>query len=210
MTQKNSYAQPDWTPFTSIMIFVMLSLTTPNVWATPFGLEMGMSLEELAAYQPTPVSKQVDVYRIETAPLHSSNFDHYLLRIDSKHGLCVINAVSKDIFAKPEGKIVHKSYINLKTQLVQKYGQAALDVDQVVEGSIWAAPQHWMHSLRSRQRTLTAIWSSQHAPLIDNIADIALTTRAKTTTVANLSLTYEFKNLNDCRQAEEQANTAAL
>jgi hypothetical protein len=46
MTQKNSYAQPDWTPFTSIMIFVMLSLTTPNVWAKPFGLEMGMSLEE--------------------------------------------------------------------------------------------------------------------------------------------------------------------
>ena len=61
------------------MMLIMVSLTTPNVWAKPFGLEMGMSLEQLVAYQPTPVKKQADVYRIETAPLHSST-DQYFYR----------------------------------------------------------------------------------------------------------------------------------
>ncbi len=183
------------------MTLIMVSLTTPNVWAKPFGLEMGMSLEQLVAYQPTPVKKQADVYRIETAPLHSSNFDHYLLRIDPEHGLCVVNAISKDIFAEPEGALVQMSYTNLKTQLTTKYGQPAVDVDKVIDGSIWAAPQHWMHSLLSRQ---------EQTPLIDNIADIALTARAKSVTTANLSLTYEFKNLGACRQAEQKANAAAL
>ncbi|MEC7613662.1 MAG: hypothetical protein VYA12_09700 [Pseudomonadota bacterium] len=103
------------------------------------------------------MKKQADVYRIETAPLHSSNFDHYLLRIDPEHGLCVVNAISKDIFAEPEGALVQMSYTNLKTQLTTKYGQPAVDVDKVIDGSIWAAPQHWMHSLLSRQRTLTAV-----------------------------------------------------
>ena len=192
--------------FACVMMLIMVSLTTPNVWAKPFGLEMGMSLEQLAAYQPTPVKKQADVYRIETAPLHSSNFDHYLLRVDAEHGLCVVNAISKDILAEPEGALVQMSYTNLKSQLTAKYGQPAIDVDEIKNSSIWAAPQHWMHSLLSRQRTLTAIWSSQQTPLIDNIADIALTARAKSVTIANLSLTYEFKNLNACRQAEQQAN----
>ena len=196
--------------FGCVMMLVMVSLTTPNVWAKPFGLEMGMSLEQLAAYQPTPVKKQADVYRIETAPLHSSNFDHYLLRVDAEHGLCVVNAISKDILAEPEGALVQMSCTNLKSQLTAKYGQPAIDVDEIKNGSIWAAPQHWMHSLLSRQRTLTAIWSSQQTPLIDNIADIALTARAKSVTIANLSLTYEFKNLNACRQAEQRANSAAL
>ena len=196
--------------FACVMMLIMVSLTTPNVWAKPFGLEMGMSLEQLAAYQPTPVKKQADVYRIETAPLHSSNFDHYLLRVDAEHGLCVVNAISKDILAEPEGALVQMSYTNLKSQLTAKYGQPAIDVDEIKNSSIWAAPQHWMHSLLSRQRTLTAIWSSQQTPLIDNIADIALTARAKSVTIANLSLTYEFKNLNACRQAEQRANSAAL
>ena len=169
-----------------------------------------MSLEQLVAYQPTPVKKQADVYRIETAPLHSSSFDHYLLRIDPEHGLCVVNAISKDIFAEPEGALVQMSYTNLKTQLTTKYGQPAVDVDKVIDGSIWAAPQHWMHSLLSRQRTLTAIQSGEQTPFIDNIADIALTARAKSVTTANLSLTYEFKNLGACRQAEQKANAAAL
>ena len=102
------------------------------------------------------------------------------------------------------------SYTNLKTQLTTKYGQPAVDVDKVIDGSIWAAPQHWMHSLLSRQRTLTAIWSGEQTPLIDNIADIALTARAESVTTANLSLTYEFKNLGACRQAEQKANAAAL
>ena len=196
--------------FAFVMMLIMVSLTTPNVWAKPFGLEMGMSLDQLAAYQPTPVKKQADVYRIETAPLHSSNFDHYLLRVDAEHGLCVVNAISKDILAEPEGALVQKSYTNLKSQLTAKYGQPAIDVDEIKNSSIWAAPHHWMHSLLSRQRTLTAIWSSQQTPLIDNIADIALTARAKSVTIANLSPTYEFKNLNACRQAEQQANSAAL
>lgn len=196
--------------FACVMMLIMVSLTTPNVWAKPFGLEMGMSLDQLAAYQPTPVKKQADVYRIETAPLHSSNFDHYLLRVDAEHGLCVVNAISKDILAEPEGALVQMSYTNLKSQLTAKYGQPAIDVDEIKNSSIWAAPQHWMHSLLSRQRTLTAIWSSQQTPLIDNIADIALTARAKSVTIANLSLTYEFKNLNACRQAEQRANSAAL
>ena len=196
--------------FAFVMMLIMVSLTTPNVWAKPFGLEMGMSLEQLVAYQPTPVKKQADVHRIETAPSHSSNFDHYLLRIDPEHGLCVVNAISKDIFAEPEGALVQMSYTNLKTQLTTKYGQPAVDVDKVIDGSIWAAPQHWMHSLLGRQRTLTAIWSGEQTPLIDNIADIALTARAKSVTTANLSLTYEFKNLGACRQAEQKANAAAL
>ena len=95
--------------FACVMTLIMVSLTTPNVWAKPFGLEMGMSLEQLVAYQPTPVKKQADVHRIETAPSHSSNFDHYLLRIDPEHGLCVVNAISKDIFAEPEGALVQMS-----------------------------------------------------------------------------------------------------
>ncbi|MEC7990537.1 MAG: hypothetical protein VX192_04150 [Pseudomonadota bacterium] len=41
--------------FACVMMLIMVSLTTPNVWAKPFGLEMGMSLEQLAAYQPRPV-----------------------------------------------------------------------------------------------------------------------------------------------------------
>ena len=122
--------------FACVMMLIMVSLTTPNVWAKPFGLEMGMSLEQLAAHQPTPVKKQADVYRIETAPLHSSNFDHYLLRVDAEHGLCVVNAISKDILAEPEGALVQMSYTNLKSQLTAKYGQPAIDVDETKNSSI--------------------------------------------------------------------------
>lgn len=196
--------------YASYMIIVMASLHTPNVWAAPFGLAMGMSLEELSAYAPKPVSKQPHVYRIETAPRHSSNFDHYLLRIDPQHGLCVINAVSKDMRVTPTGDTVRQSYTNLKAQLTNKYGEPAIDIDQLVAGSLWAAPQQWMRSLFFRQRSLTAIWSAETAPLVSNIADIALTARAKTISIANLSLTYEYTNLDNCKLTVQRANLAAL
>ena len=196
--------------YASYMVIVMASLYTPNVWAAPFGLAMGMSLKELSAYAPKPVKKQTNVYRIETAPRHSSNFDHYLLRIDPQHGLCVINAVSKDMLVTPTGETVRQSYANLKTQLTDKYGEPALDIDQIVAGSLWAAPQQWMRSLFFRERSLTSIWSSQTTPLVGNIADIALTARAKTISVANLSLTYEYTNLGNCELTEQRANLAAL
>ena len=51
--------------FACVMMLIMVSLTTPNMGKT-FGLEMGMSLEQLAAYGHTRKNKQTSANRDRT------------------------------------------------------------------------------------------------------------------------------------------------
>lgn len=164
--------------------------------AGPLGLEMGTSLAQIQSKSPL---KNEGQYTFSTPNLPDSHpdFDDYRLLITPKHGLCRLVAWTPAIQTSIYGTDLLSAFERYYDVLTKKYGSVKR-YDFLRAGSIWNEEKDWMMALWKKERSLAAFWIGQEVKLPDNLSSIKVQAHAFGTESGMISISYEFKNFDDC------------
>ena len=188
----------------SLVLFA-LSCTIFSSYAGPFGLEQGMSLEQLKKNAQIQEVTKFNQYT-KSLPMGSKEMDGYIFLSAPNIGLCKVTALSKPITSNPNGselKIEFNSYAKI---LTEKYGAPSTKHDFLHSNSIWKDPKYWMRSLNQNERELVHYWTTTaNRPLPDSLQGIALGAEAASTSSGSLTIQYEYKNMTKCLEAMENS-----
>ena len=192
----------------SIIAFTILFLLASFVYAGPFGLEMGMTFDQVkeACGDRTPQLLKDDCYQVIPNKVHPS-FETYVVRIDKDDGLYFIKAIGFDITSFSYGIEVKSQFNEVENSLNKKYGDGEL-IDELLPGSIWNDADDWMSALFHDERYLICSWKKTQCPkLPENMSMIALA-EASSSTVGYIVLEYYFTNgaaIEARQQAEDDS-----
>lgn len=133
----------------------------PIVYEGPFGLKMGLSIEEIKKIASlSKINKeQSDLfYRIDAVPMPHPDFAIYSLQFSEKTGLCRILAIGKEIKSGSSGSEIKMNFYHLAESLTKKYGKGK---KHDLPSSNYEAPEHWMIHLLKNNRMLSKIWDKK-------------------------------------------------
>lgn len=171
----------------------------------PFGLWMGMTVDELKAAQTAPEEIAPGKYRITNAPKAHSLFESYVLQVAPVAGLSWIKAIGKTISTSVFGVEIRGAFDNLESRLAQTYGKFDR-TDILLTDSIWDGSRDWMQALLNQERYLMTQWSAEHgSKMPDSLASIALVCSAVDTESGYIAIEYIFEN-----EAEANAEINSL
>jgi hypothetical protein len=187
-----------------VVSFIIL-LFCLNLFAGPFGLEMGMSLEDIGGKS---IKMSDGNYGFKELPKSHSAFDLYLLQIAPKGGLYDIMAVGKFITCNPNGFQLKKQFDDLKETLGENYGKCLM-VDTLSAGSIWDKPGDWMMGLSKKHRTYKAIWGEESF-LPPDLKIITLEAYSTSLGKGFIFLRYGFINSDSCSTEKSAEENSAL
>jgi hypothetical protein len=186
-----------------LSIAVMLALfliQQPAEVPTPFGLQMGMTKDQLK------IDKEVDRYKFQLSSVsrRHTDLDTYIVTVTPKAGLCFIRALSPDWKTNSDGAVLKSRFASMKTQVEDIYGKPVL-LDSLQPESKLDKPNEWMAALQKRERTLLARWSVDDGlPMKPTIMKIYVASYAASTEAGYLAVEYYFTNYEQC-QAEVNA-----
>lgn len=194
--------------FTLCLIFLLISI---SLFAAPFGLSMGMSLNlvKITCGGREPVLIKDGIYRIVPAKQHPY-FENYYAWIDPVKGLNYIKAIGKDIETSSYGIDVKSKFSYLEDGISKTYGKCQR-TDYLMYDSIWDEPRDWMSALKNDDRYLFSIWdASTNATLKDSITSIFLSAEAEDSNTGYIILEYEFKNHDEVQKEKESKDLEAF
>ena len=155
---------------------------------SPFGWDLGGSTAGLTC------PKVLDVYQCVAAPSPVGGFDLYLL-LDIGGFVGEIRGIGTAYENDAHGYKVRARFGELRTALVEKYGDPSSDYDFLAAGSIWDDPQYWAIGILKGERFLASFWIDD-----DDVA-ITLTAAALSSSMTYLTLSYQDNDLIDSRNA---------
>jgi hypothetical protein len=163
-----------------------------NASAGPFGLERGMTKEQIIKIIGQKAVKEIkgDKLVTTTVPTPHDAFESYSLIISPKLGLLKIIAVGKDIDTSVYGDQIRSSFSEIK-EAVSKVYDGRQDFDYLQAGSIWNEGKEWMMGLLRKERSLITFWQPTGQP--NHIVDIQLEATALNQERGYLTLSYEFE-----------------
>jgi hypothetical protein len=185
-----------------IGLAMLFALTSFSLFAGPFGLEMGMSLQELKAKtgkEPEPV--QDDLYKVD--PVNKNNmFEAYIVRVHPKYGVYLIRGIGKNIETSGYGTEV-KSAFNTLVAGVEKTYSKYKKTDFLRSKSIWNESRDWMMGMVKKERFLFAEWSAESgATLPADIKNIFVAANALSNSKGYVVI--EYYSPNDDKVTEEK------
>lgn len=143
-------------------IFTFLFICSLSVFAGPFGLDMGMTLEEVAeacgGIEPEYISD--DRYYIQPVKSHPL-FEGYVVWISEAEGLYYIKGISREIQANSYGTEVKQEFAKLLSPLERKYGNFEI-IDEIVSDDVLPyklKQDSWMLTIAEGSRICEAHWS---------------------------------------------------
>jgi len=191
----------------SILIAALLAISIP-AQAGPFGLDMGTPLVELNKQMKLKLVS-TGVYSTPSVPKGHPDYDDYRLIVAPAQGLCKIYAFSKVISTSVYGTELVDKFSGFESALSTKYGQPE-KFDLLRSGSIWKERQDWMVGLLKKERMLVSYWPKKARDLPESIYAIQLKAVAISTEEARVTLGYEFKNFDQCRDSLKAQIDSAL
>jgi hypothetical protein len=169
--------------------------------AGPFGLEMGQPVSQLQIVKTLKENE----YEIQV-PKTNSTFEKYLAIATKENGLCKVLAIGVANNLDSNGDRVKMQFGTLSAALEEKYG-APQTFDHLESGSVWQAPTQFAMGLYQNERTLAKFWTGK---LPDNIQSIALQAAGLSISATNVTLGYEFSNLDQCESHTQEKDKSAL
>ncbi len=187
-----------------VVLVVVIFGTVPAVAGDgPFGLNAGMSLDEVKAAVGGALKKetsQVGVWSTATVPKPSPMFETYIFMLSNKTGLCKVTAVGSDVKTGSHGIELRQQFDKMRGLLDGVYGPGKV-TDQLAHGTMWKEPQYFMMSLVQKERFLISLWMS--GPYKSGITNVMLKAGATSGHSGYLLLHYEFDNFVQCQAALE-------
>ena len=184
-----------------IVLCALMATLTAAAFAGPFGLEMGMTLDEVAVScgGRQPVSYGGDLYLVEPSEVHPA-FCVYMVRVSEIEGLYFVLASSEKTVSVMTGEIIRSRFASLKDTLCLTYGNCCV-IDELVEGSAFQKESEWMVALAAGERKLQAVWNRgvpSHLP--EDVRQIVLAASSISSYEARLSVSYTFTNFDAAMQ----------
>jgi len=179
-----------------ISIF-LLSYAVPLL-AGPFGLDMGMTLQQVKKVSSIKPSKGSFIYYSAKLPKNHISFEKYVLYITPKNGLCKISAIGKDVTTSVYGNQLISEYEQIEKTLTSKYGKSDHKFDYLNNGSIWNNDNEWTMALKLKERMLQTPWAGISTSLPDSLKSVVLEAFASDANTGYFTVDYEFENYSDC------------
>jgi hypothetical protein len=139
-----------------VVVFLVLSFFVGGIaFAGPFGLDMGMSLDQIKnKTDKNPELVQDDFYMVDP-PNKNNMFKSYIVQISQKYGIVWIKAIGKDIATNGYGFELQSTFDNLVSSIERTYGKYK-KTDILMPGSIWNDANDFMMGVLRRERYLMA------------------------------------------------------
>lgn len=190
-------------------VLFCIFLISVSVFASPFGLSKGMTLEQVkeACGGREPVKIDDGLYYIVPVKQHPY-FVRYIAWIDEKEGLNYIKAIGKDIDTNSYGFDLRSKFESLENSLSKTYGNCDR-MDFLMPGSIWDDLDDWMYALEKKERYLMSSWERKYgSTLPDELECVYLGAMANSSTSGYIVLEYKFTNheaIDKAKQEEEDS-----
>lgn len=186
-----------------LCILFILFFIPVTIFAGPFGLRMGMNLEELAeACTEEPEYIADDRYYIQPKKSHPL-FDGYVAWVSETNGLYYIKGISREIKTTDYGTEVKQEFSNLLYPLEKKYGSFK-KVDKLSKDtpSYRRSDKDWMWTIADGSRTYEAHWkaSKENVENFEGLISIAIGIITRATYISNeafIWIEYGFLNAID-------------
>ena len=149
----------------------------------PFGLRMGLTLEEIKSVCSLVENTETGVYKIIPKKPHSA-FNSYKIAYDEEYGLYSINAKSEPM----ENKLCSERFNSLKEKMEKGYGTSrSFNAEDIEDGVTWD------------------VQSGNQKFVANNLNSIFLTISKTQDDNAQISILYNFNNINDlATRAEDE------
>lgn len=174
--------------------------------ATPFGLSMGMTRQQVEAVAG-PLHNTGGLPQLAKVPRPHQAFMSYNVLLSQKHGLCVINAVSKPVQLNAFGDQLKTAMKEIVTQLTPRYGPPT-PVDILKTGSIWDEPEDWSTAIAKEERIFGFFWSPpKDAPSLSSVEMVA---KGASSSLGAFILTYRAKEFDACKAELDASQGSSL
>jgi hypothetical protein len=153
----------------SICIFSILFLfLNIEVFCGPFGINFGMSLEQVRhACKTTPENIGDDWYIITPLNTHEL-FERYAIQIHPRYGVYFIKAISREISTNGHGTELISRFNNLVSNIERTYGNY-LKKDRLNLESVFTGSQHFMYTLSNGDRELVVFWDREQKIVMEKL-----------------------------------------
>jgi hypothetical protein len=199
----------------------LIAIFASQLFAGPFGLEKGMTKQQIIAQVgASAVLKNEDsphntALRLSTVPKPYPGFEWYTLEFDTDGGLAKISATGIDLETNGYGDALREKFAALSQQLISLYGEPSDQFDFLSSGSIWKEPQYWMMGLKQKERFLATDWQSHSdrprmRALPNSLSIIYLRAVALSQNKGYLKLGYEFDGWENAVEQREAAGASVL
>ncbi|MDD6487417.1 MAG: hypothetical protein PUF61_10770 [Spirochaetales bacterium] len=142
------------------LLILVLAFLAISIFAAPFGLKKGISINEIAAVCDGTAPKYAgnNCYYISPAKKHPL-FQTYIAFVDSEKGLYCIQARSGNIKTNDYGTETKNAFAEIKDRVSKTYGTPKM-IDKIAADSLFKDEQYWLYALEKGARTYAAIWQS--------------------------------------------------
>ena len=180
------------------------SSTGGGIGNGPFGLEQGMSHEDISSIGGGVQLSHIDDDRYLVIPPKSHpSFGQYVVWLNEHQGLYYIKATGTTIKSSDYGTELKREFHNVLAPLEKKYGKFTL-IDTIAPDFILSDEQYWMHALRDGARTYQARWKApDNNPKYNNIEEIWLGIESKNSysDEGYIWIEYKFSNADEARES---------
>ena len=186
----------------------MFGLLSTFIYAAPFCLKMGMTIEEIAEQcEEEPSFVKDDIYLVKPKKKHPL-FSYYAVYVNEKTGLYQIRAISDSVTCNKYGTEIQNAFNSVKDRIAKTYGKPRIKnkVDSAIS-SFLQKDEYWFRTLKDGSRQLSAIWGEK-TELADNLVSVALDCVADNDVYhyedAHLVLYYYFNNANSVEDEQDE------
>jgi hypothetical protein len=190
--------------FTIILFLEIIFITF--AFCGPFGLDMGMSLDQIKQKTGEAPVFIVDDYYTVKPPNTNNLFIEYFVNVHPVHGVYCISAIGKDINTTGYGFEIKNTFDDIVTSIKKTYGECT-KFDFLQAKSIWNEPNDFMMALVKKERTLAASWNEEQGSTLPNdIYSIFLNTQGISSSKGRIILVYSSTNkaMVDAEKKAEQ------
>lgn len=177
------------------------------LYAGPFGLSNGMTLEEVTEACNGEIPKRIaqdDRYFIIPSKSHST-FTTYIAWISEDYGLYHIRAISDKIHTNNYGKELQNAFYSFEPRIENTYGKGSIFDGITDSNTIWDQDKYWFKALSDGARDLYAEWYPKQGQKVikDDLTYIRLWVSNADYDNGILLLDYEFVNHKQVEAQED-------
>ena len=184
------------------LLVSVLFLFSGLLFAAPFGLKMGMNLEEIkgACGGKRPENVQDDCYRIYPEKNHPL-FEEYYAYVDELEGLYYIKAVSARISVNEYGTELKEKFTEINARVSKTYGTPKI-TDEIIRQTSFRSDSNWLYSLGEGSRVLSARWENANQ-LKDDLVYVYLYVSSRKSSYGWVNLEYRFTNASAVEDSQD-------
>ena len=186
------------------LFIIIFLLNVTSAFCGPFGIEFGMTLEQVKKISKTTPESMGDNWYVITPPNTHELFEAYVIQIHPTYGVYFIKAISKDIFTNRHGTELIGQFNNLVSNIEKIYGKY-LKRDRLKPESIFTESQYFMFTLSEGDRELIVFWDRDEvSKLPADILEIILYAEADSS--SNGYIVIEYYSMNYEKIENEKAS----